>query len=84
MEGVGVIFHEPALGEVAVLDAVHCHHPNLDFLENELVAENYQLIMHRLAEQAAGDDVSDTVRAQKLAEARFITEMLTGERTWEQ
>lgn len=53
-----------------------------NLLENEVVAENYQLIMHRLAEQAAGDDVSDVTRAKKLAEARFVTEVLTGERTW--
>lgn len=54
-----------------------------NLLENEQVAENYQLIMHRLAEQAAGDDVSEAVKARKIAEARFITEVLTGERTWE-
>jgi len=54
-----------------------------NLLENEQVAENYQLIMQRLAENAAGNGVSDTVRAKKLAEARFITEVLTGERTWE-
>ncbi|GAA1345425.1 hypothetical protein GCM10009647_090030 [Streptomyces sanglieri] len=55
-----------------------------NLLENEQVAENYQLIMHRLAEQAAGDEVPDSVRAKKLAEARFITEVLTGERTWKE
>lgn len=53
-----------------------------NLLENESVAENYQLIMHRLAEQASGD-VSEKTRRQKLAEARFITEVLSGERTWE-
>ena len=54
-----------------------------NLLENEQVAENYQLIMHRLSEQAAGENVSQEVRKKKLAEARFITEVLTGERTWE-
>lgn len=54
-----------------------------NLLENDVVAENYQLIMHRLAEQAAGDDVSAPTRQRKLAEARFITEVLTGEKTWD-
>lgn len=54
-----------------------------NLLDNEVVAENYQLIMHRLAEQATGPDVSAVARSRKLAEARFVTEVLTGERTWE-
>lgn len=54
-----------------------------NLLENEQVAENYQLMMHRLAAQAAGDGVTDSIRSKKLAEARFITEVLSGERTWE-
>lgn len=54
-----------------------------DLLDNEQVAENYQLMMHRLAEQAAGESVSDAARERKLSEARFITEVLSGERTWE-
>jgi hypothetical protein len=53
-----------------------------NLLEIEEVAENYQVIMHRLAEQAS-NDVSSETRSQKLAEARFITEVLTGQRTWE-
>jgi hypothetical protein len=39
--------------------------------------------MHRLAEQAARDGASSEVRARKLAEARFVTEVLSGKRTWE-
>jgi hypothetical protein len=54
-----------------------------NLLDNEQVAENYQLMMHRLAEQAAGESVFDAARKQRLAEARFITEVLSGERTWE-
>lgn len=54
-----------------------------NLLENETVSQNYQLIMHRLAEQAAGDDVPKVIRKKKLAEARFITEVLSGQRTWE-
>lgn len=54
-----------------------------NLLENEHVAENYQLIMHRLAEQAAGENIPDAIRSKKLAEARFITEVLSGDRTWE-
>lgn len=54
-----------------------------NLLENEQVAENYQLMMHRLAAQAADDGVTDSIRSKKLAEARFITEVLSGERTWE-
>lgn len=55
-----------------------------NLLKDEHVAENYQLIMHRLAAAAAGEDVADSVRSKKLAEARFITEVLSGERTWEE
>ena len=55
-----------------------------NLLENSKVAENYQLIMHRIADQAARDGVSNSTRQKKLAEARFITEVLSGERTWEQ
>lgn len=54
-----------------------------NLLENEQVAENYQLIMHRLAAQAAAEGVTESIRSKKLAEARFITEVLSGERTWE-
>ncbi|MBV0926222.1 hypothetical protein KTS45_18605 [Halomicroarcula limicola] len=54
-----------------------------NLLDNERVAQNYQYMMHRLAEQAAGDDISDAIRTKKLEEARFITEVLSGERTWE-
>jgi hypothetical protein len=54
-----------------------------NLLDNEVVAENYQTMMHRLADQAAGENVSDTIRSKKLAQARFITEVLSGERTWE-
>ena len=54
-----------------------------NLLENEQVAENYQLIMHRLAAQAAAEGATESIRSKKLAEARFITEVLSGERTWE-
>lgn len=54
-----------------------------NLLSDETVSENYQLIMHRLAEQAARDGASSEVRARKLAEARFVTEVLSGKRTWE-
>lgn len=54
-----------------------------NLLGNEQVAKNYQLIMHRLAEQAAGEGMSESVRSKKLAEARFITEVLSGAQTWE-
>lgn len=55
-----------------------------NLLDDETVAENYQLMMHRLAEQAAGDNVPTAIRKKRLAEARFITEVLSGQRTWEQ
>lgn len=54
-----------------------------NLLENDTVAEAYQVMMHRLAEQAAGKNVPHSIRERRLAEARFITEVLTGERTWE-
>lgn len=54
-----------------------------NLLADEHVAKNYQLIIHRIAEQAAGDGVSTATRKKKLAEARFVTEVLTGERTWQ-
>lgn len=54
-----------------------------NLLEDEAVAEAYQVMMHRLAEQAAGENVPAAIRERRLAEARFITEVLTGERSWD-
>lgn len=54
-----------------------------NLLEDEAVADAYQVMMHRIAEQAAGENVPEIIRERRLAEARFITEVLTGTRTWD-
>lgn len=55
----------------------------VDLLGNENVAQNYRAMILKLAGQATGEGVSEETRTRKLEMARFITEGLSGDRTWE-
>lgn len=59
------------------------HDDLTNLLGNEDVAQNYRAMMLKLAGQATGEGVSESTRRRKLAMARFITEGLSGDRTWE-